>query len=249
MTFKVGIDDIVCPIRTYTSRTSCSCLCNTTGFFKKNNHPHIHGQRELFAPPCPRLNVGHSGCTRRPSKKTTILVTGASHYNLLQHWVGGAGGAAIALLDVDVVVFFEEPGMSDRLQLDMKIDSHLIPSACHIVDVQFLVLVEFHESCVTISRVHSFSLLSPRQCPAIFVEFQQKFEANEPYVGWDQEFDELLWILQVIIWRNRRNRSKVIAEGWLHHCESMVDLGTFSDKLTLAWYHISKSSNSPKSQK
>ena len=44
-------------------------------------------------------------------KKTTILVTGASHYNFLQHWVGGAGGAATALLDVDVVVFFEEPGM------------------------------------------------------------------------------------------------------------------------------------------
>ena len=67
---------------------------------------------ELFAPPCPQLNVGHSGCTRRPSKKTTILVTGASHYNLLQHWVGGAGGAATALLDVDVVVFFEEPGIN-----------------------------------------------------------------------------------------------------------------------------------------
>ena len=81
-----------------------------TGFFKKNNHPHIHGQRELFAPPCPQLNVGHSGCTQRPSKKTTILVTGASHYNLLQHWVGGAGGAAIALLDVDVVVFLKNPG-------------------------------------------------------------------------------------------------------------------------------------------
>ena len=32
-------------------------------------------------------------------------VTGAYHYNLLQHWVGGAGVAAIALLDVDVVVF------------------------------------------------------------------------------------------------------------------------------------------------
>ena len=61
-------------------------------------------------PRAPQLNVGHSGCTRRPSKKTTILVTGASPYNLLQHWVGGAGGAAIALLDVDVVVFFEEPG-------------------------------------------------------------------------------------------------------------------------------------------
>ena len=27
-------------------------------------------------PPAPKLNVGHSGCTRRPSKKTTILVTG-----------------------------------------------------------------------------------------------------------------------------------------------------------------------------
>ena len=24
-----------------------------TGFFKKNNHPHIHGLMELFAPPCP----------------------------------------------------------------------------------------------------------------------------------------------------------------------------------------------------
>ena len=24
-----------------------------TGFFKKNNHPHIHGFMELFAPPCP----------------------------------------------------------------------------------------------------------------------------------------------------------------------------------------------------
>ena len=81
---------------------------------KKNNHPHIHGHMELFAPPCPQLNVGHSGCTRRPSEKTTILVTGASHYNLLQHWVGGAGGAAIALLDVDVVVFFEEPGITLR---------------------------------------------------------------------------------------------------------------------------------------
>ena len=85
-----------------------------TGFFKKNNHPHIHGHMELFAPPCPQFNVGHSGCTRRPSKKTTILVTRAFHYNLLQHWVGGAGGAAIALLDVDVVVFFEEPGEQEN---------------------------------------------------------------------------------------------------------------------------------------
>ena len=63
------------------------------------------------------------------------------------------------------------------------INSHLIPSACCIVNEQFLVLVEFHESCVTVSGAHSFSLLSARQCLAIFVEFQQKFKANEPYVG------------------------------------------------------------------
>ncbi len=40
-------------------------------------------------PPAPQLNVEHTGCTRRPSKKTTILVTRVSHYHVLQHWVGG----------------------------------------------------------------------------------------------------------------------------------------------------------------
>ena len=43
-------------------------------------------------PPAPQLNVGHTGCPRRPSKKTAILVTGASHYHILQHWVGGCRG-------------------------------------------------------------------------------------------------------------------------------------------------------------
>ena len=86
-------------------------IYDDTGVFKKTT---THTYTVLWScsrPRAPQLNVGHSGCTRRPSKKTTILVTGASHYNLLQHWVGGAGGAAIALLDVDVVVFLEEPGM------------------------------------------------------------------------------------------------------------------------------------------
>ena len=132
----------------------------------------------------------------------------------------------------------------------MKINSHnLIPCACHIVDEQSPVLVDFDESCVAVSGSHGLSLLSTRQCPAIFVEFQQEFKANEADVGRDQEFDELLWILQVIIWRNRRNRNKVVDEGWLYHCESMADLGICSNKLKLAQYHISNPSNSPKSPK
>ena len=40
-------------------------------------------------PPAPQLNVEHTGCTRRPSKKTTVLVTRVFHYHVLQHWVGG----------------------------------------------------------------------------------------------------------------------------------------------------------------
>ena len=58
--------------------------------------------------------LGTAGVHDGLQKKTTILVTGASHHNLLQHWVGGAGGAATALLDVDVVVFFEEPGEQEN---------------------------------------------------------------------------------------------------------------------------------------
>ena len=135
-----------------------------------------------------------------------------------------------------------------NLQPDMKINSHLIPSACHIVDVQFLVLMDFDESCVAISGSHGFSLLSTRQWPALLVEFQQEFKARQPYVGRDQEFDKCLGILQVITWRNRRNRNLVLAMGWLHR-ESIVDLGTCANKLKLAQYHISNPSNSPKDAK
>ena len=77
----------------------------------------------------------------------------------------------------------------------MKINPHLIPSACHVVDLQFLVLMDFDEGCVTVAGSHGFSLLSPGQGPAFLVEFQQKFKADQADVGRDQEFDECPGIL------------------------------------------------------
>jgi len=83
-------------------------ICHT-GFFKKTTTRTYTVLWSCSRPPAPQLNVGHSGCTRRPSKKTTILVTGASHYNLLQHWVGGAGGAAINFLMSMWLFFLKNP--------------------------------------------------------------------------------------------------------------------------------------------
>ena len=77
---------------------------------KKQPPTHTRSYGAVHAPVPPNSMLGTAGVHDGLQKKTTILVTGASPYNLLQHWVGGAGGAAIALLDVDVVVFFEEPG-------------------------------------------------------------------------------------------------------------------------------------------
>jgi len=123
-----------------------------------------------------------------------------------------------------------------NLQPGMKINPHLIPSACHVVDLQFLVLMDFDEGCVTVSGAHGFSLLSPRQWPAFLVEFQKKFKADQADVRRDKEFYECLWILQIITWQNRRNLNAVVAKGWLHR-ESIVDLGTYANKVKLEQYH------------
>jgi len=65
---------------------------------------------ELFATPCPPNQCWAHRVYMTAFKKATILVTRVSLCHLLQHWVGGAWGAATALLDVDVVVFFSERG-------------------------------------------------------------------------------------------------------------------------------------------
>ena len=84
--------------------------CMTLPGSSKNNHPHIHGFMELFATPCPPNQCWAHRVYMTAFKKATILVTRVSLCHLLQHWVGGAWGAATALLDVDVVVFFSERG-------------------------------------------------------------------------------------------------------------------------------------------
>lgn len=83
--------------------------CMTLPGSSKNNHPHIHGFMELFATPCPPNQCWAHRVYMTAFKKATILVTRVSLCHLLQHWVGGAWGAATALLDVDVVVFLKNP--------------------------------------------------------------------------------------------------------------------------------------------
>ena len=55
---------------------------------QKNHHSPTHTMfyGDFFVPHCPDIGVGHTRCPPRPSKRTTIsIVTGVSHYHVLQH--------------------------------------------------------------------------------------------------------------------------------------------------------------------
>ena len=85
-------------------------LCDT-GFFKRNNHPRIHGFIVLSAPPYPPTQCwAHWVFTTAFKKNNNFSNRGLplSYSSTLSR--GGAGGAAIVLVDVHVVVFFKEPG-------------------------------------------------------------------------------------------------------------------------------------------
>ena len=63
----------------------------------------------LLAPPCPQFNVGHTGCTRRPSKKQPFLQQGSAIIIYFNIELVGARGAAIIFADVDVADFLTNP--------------------------------------------------------------------------------------------------------------------------------------------